>query len=143
MDERRDRRHEETMSGSEPRDGRPPTWNRLLQVALRSIHIMAMALVLGALPFGLGFAQLKVPVLMTVASGVALFALDLAKDPRVLLQGSGVAVLAKLVLLGCGHLWPAQQLAFYLAATAVASVGSHMPGRWRHYSLLERKVIMP
>lgn len=131
------------MNRSDTRDDRPPTWTRLLQVALRSIHIMAMALVLGALPFGLGFAQLKVPILMTVASGVALFALDLTKDPRVLFHGCGIAVLAKLALLGCGHLWPSQQLAFYLAATAVASVGSHMPGRWRHYSLLERKVMMP
>ena len=124
-------------------DDRPPTWTRLLQVALRSIHIMAMALVLGALPYGPGFPQLKIPILLTVGSGVALFVLDLTKDPAVLLQGSGVAVLAKLALLGCAFLWPTQQLAFYLAATAVASVGSHMPRRWRHYSLLERKVMMP
>lgn len=113
-------------------DLRPPSPHRLLQVAFRTIHILAMALLLGALPYGLGWPQLKVPILMTVGSGVALFALDLVKDWRVLLQGSGLLVLVKLALLGCGHLWPGQRLAWYLAAAAVASVGSHMPGRWRH-----------
>lgn len=128
------------MGGRDHPDGGHPSITRLLQVALRTIHILSMALVLGALPFGAGFAQLRTPVLMTVGSGLALFALDLAKSPRILLQGSGVAVLAKLALLGCGHLWPGQQLAWYLAATAVASVGSHMPGRWRHFDFRLGKV---
>lgn len=112
----------------------PPTVTRLLQVAFRTVHILAMALLLGALPFGAGWPQLKVPIVMTVASGVALFVMDLAKDWRVLLQGSGLLVLVKLALLGGGHLWPDQRLAWYLAAAAVASIGSHMPGRWRHGS---------
>ena len=129
------------MVGRDKPDSGPPSRSRLLQVALRTIHILSMALVLGALPFGAGFAQLRIPVLMTVASGLALFAIDLAKSPQVLLQGSGVAVLAKLALLACGHLWPSQQLAWYLAATAVASVGSHMPGRWRHYDFRLRRVM--
>ena len=131
------------MGGRDNPDGGPPSRTRLLQVALRTVHILAMALVLGALPFGAGQAQLRVPILMTVASGALLFALDLAKDPRILLQGSGVAVLAKLALLGCGLLWPAQRLAWYLAATAVASVGSHMPGSWRHHDFRPRRVIQP
>jgi len=131
------------MGEPDRKNDQPPSWSRLLQVVLRTIHIMAMALVLGALPYGLGFQELRVPVLMAVASGLALFGFDLAKSPQVLLQGSGIAVLVKLTLLGCGHLWPAERLAWYLAATAVASVGSHMPGRWRHYSLLERKVVLP
>ncbi len=123
----------ETRGGT---DAGPPTPARLLQVAFRTIHILAMAMVLGALPFGAGWTQLRVPILMTLASGVVLFGLDLAKDPRVLVQGSGVAVLLKLALLGCGLLWPGQRFAWYLAATAVASVGSHMPGRWRHHCFL-------
>lgn len=117
-------------------DGGPPSRTRLLQVGLRTVHLLAMALVLGALPFGAGFAQLRVPILLTVASGLGMFALDLAKDPRILAQGSGAAVLLKLALLGCGQLLPDQRLAWYLAATAVASVGSHMPASWRHFELL-------
>lgn len=131
------------MGGFDPQNGKPPSATRLAQVVLRTIHVLAMALLLGALPFGAGFQQLRIPILLTVASGLALFALDLAKSPQVLFQGSGIAVLVKLALLGCGQLWPGQRLAWYLAATAVASVGSHMPGTWRHYSLLQRKVMKP
>lgn len=131
------------MGGTDLQNSRPPSATRLLQVALRTVHIMAMALLLGALPFGAGFEQLQVAILLTVGSGLALFALDLAKSPQVLFQGSGIAVLVKLALLGCGHLWPGQRIAWYLAATAVASIGSHMPGRWRHYSLLHHKVMNP
>lgn len=117
-------------------DQRPPSLHRLLQVVFRTVHIVAMAMLLGALPYETDWSQLRVALLTTVVSGVALFALDLAKDPRVVFQGSSVMLLLKLALLGGGQLWPGQRLAWYLAAAAVASVGSHMPGYWRHRSLL-------
>jgi hypothetical protein len=100
-----------------------------------------MALVVGAIPFGADFAALRLPILLTLASGILLFAVDLARDLGILVQGSGVAVLVKLGLLGLGVLQPADRLAWYLAATLVASVGSHMPGSWRHFSFLEWKVM--
>ncbi|NTV75289.1 MAG: hypothetical protein HGA66_13925 [Holophaga sp.] len=50
-------------------------------------------------------------------------------------------MLLKLALLGLGNLVPQQRLGWYLAATAVASIGSHMPGNWRHFSLIHGKVI--
>lgn len=117
------------------------SWARPVQLALRSVHIAAMAMVLGAIPFGAEFAALKVPILLTLASGTLLFAIDLARDLGILVQGSGMAVLLKLVLLALGALQPASRLPWYLAATLVASVGSHMPGDWRHFSFLRWKVL--
>ena len=116
-------------------------WARPVQLVLRSLHLAAMALVVGALPFGAGHEALRWPILATVASGCLLFAIDLARDLGILLQGSGVAVLVKLGLLGCGLLQPAHRLPWYLAATLVASVGSHMPGAWRHFSFRTWKVV--
>jgi hypothetical protein len=116
-------------------------WARPAQLVLRSLHIAAMAMVVGALPFGAPFEALRLPILLTLASGVLLFAIDLARDLAILSQGSGVAVLLKLGLLGLGALQPADRLPWYLAATLVASVGSHMPGSWRHYSFLQGKVM--
>ncbi len=116
-------------------------WARPAQLLLRSVHIAAMALVVGALPFGADFQALRLPILATLASGVLLFAIDLAKDAGMLVQGSGVAVLVKLALLGAGVLQPTHRLPWYLAATLVASVGSHMPGAWRHYSFRTWKVV--
>jgi hypothetical protein len=99
-----------------------------------------MAMILGGLPFGADFRTLKAAILLTVLSGAALLAIDLAKDAAFLVQGSGVALLLKLGLLGLGLLQPAARLPWYLAATLVASVGSHMPGTWRHFSFISWKV---
>ncbi|GLH75000.1 hypothetical protein GETHLI_35030 [Geothrix limicola] len=116
-------------------------WARPVQLVLRSLHLAAMALVVGGLPFGADFHALRGAILVTVATGFLLFAIDLAKDLAILTQGSGVAVLVKLGLLGMGLLQPASRLTWYLAATLVASVGSHMPGSWRHFSFLTWKVV--
>jgi len=112
-----------------------------VQLALRSLHIAGMALVVGGLPFGGSFETLRGPILITLLSGVLLFAIDLARDAAVLVQGSGVAMLLKLGLLGLGVLQPAQRLPWYLAATLVASIGAHMPGAWRHFSFVTWKVV--
>ena len=118
-------------------------WARPVQLILRSLHLAAMALVVGGIPFGADYQALRGPILLTVGSGLLLFAVDLAKDLAILTQGSGVAVLVKLGLLGVGALQPAARLPWYLAATLVASVGSHMPGSWRHFSFLQWKVMRP
>ncbi len=116
-------------------------WARPVQLLLRSVHIAAMALVVGAIPFGADYQALRGPILATLLSGILLFAIDLARDAAILIQGSGLAVLLKLGLLGLGSVQPSHRLPWYLAATLVASVGSHMPGAWRHFSFLTGKVV--
>jgi len=115
-------------------------WSRAAQVGLRTVHIMAMGLVLGGLALGAGFERLKISIAATVCSGMLLLLLDLAKGSSALHQGSGVAVVLKLLLLGAGNLFPQARLEWYLAATAVASIGSHMPASWRHFSFLHGRV---
>lgn len=122
-----------------PEAPRSFAWARPAQLVLRSLHIAAMALVVGGLPFGADFQTLRRSILLTVVTGVLLLAIDLAKDAAFLVQGSGIAVLVKLGLLGMGLLQPAARLPWYLAATMVASIGSHMPGAWRHVSILTWK----
>jgi hypothetical protein len=84
---------------------------------------------------------LVLPVALTIASGLLLLGIDLWKSGAYLYQGNGAAVLLKLALLGLGQSVPAARLEWYLAATAVASIGSHMPKTWRHWSLLDRRVM--
>ena len=116
-------------------------WVRAAQVAFRTLHVVAMALVLGGVAFGAPEERLRAPMAWTIASGVLLLAVELARSGVFLYQGAGVATLLKLALVGLGFHWPAARLALYLAATVVASVGSHMNGRWRHYSFLDGKVL--
>ena len=114
---------------------------RALQVLLRSLHIVAMALVLGGLAQGGTHETLWTPIVITLVSGVFLLVLDLSQGSLVISQGSGFAALLKLALLGLGNAFPAARLPFYLAATLVASIGSHMAANWRHFSLVTWKVI--
>ena len=123
--------------------GKRLPWARPVQVALRTAHIMAMGLVLGGLALGAGLERLKGAVLATVVSGLLLLALDLAKGSSALTQASGATVLLKLLMLGLGNLFPGVRLEWYLAATAVASIGSHMPASWRHFSWVRWKVVGP
>ncbi|BDU75164.1 hypothetical protein [Mesoterricola sediminis] len=114
---------------------------RLLQVGLRSAHIAAMGVLLGGLAFGLGRPRLDAAILGALASGLGLLLLDLWSGSTALTQGSGAAVILKLLLLGMGNLFPDHRFGWYLAATFVASIGAHMPGSLRHFSWTEGRVI--
>ena len=124
-----------------PEEPRKLPWGRPLQVGFRTVHIIAMAMVLGGLARGGTHATLLPWILATLLSGALLLGVDVWKSGRFLVQGAGVAVLLKLALLGLGNLFPGSRLEWYLAATAVASVGSHMVSPWRHFSVLEWRVV--
>jgi hypothetical protein len=116
-----------------PAEPRKLSWGRSAQIILRTIHIVAMGMVLGGLARGGTRETLLVWILATVSSGVLLLSVDLLKSCAFLAQGAGVAVLLKLSLLGLGNLFPESRLGWYLAATALASIGSHMTSSWRHF----------
>ena len=124
-----------------PRPARTFRGLRACQVAARTVHVAAMGLVLGGVAFRAPEEALQVPIALTIASGLGLLGIDLWKSGDYLFQGNGLAVLLKLALLGLGLLIPGARLEWYLAAAAVASVGSHMPRAWRHWSFLERRVL--
>ncbi len=116
-------------------------WARPVQLLLRTVHIVAMALVLGGVAFRVPEPAFAIPIVLTVASGVLLLAVDLARSGVFLYLAAGFAVHLKLILLLLGNVFPEARLAFYLAATVVASVGSHMSGPFRHYSFVHRRVL--
>ena len=116
-------------------------WARPVQVVLRTVHVAAMALLLGGLAFDVPDARLHAAGAVTVASGVGLLAVELAKTGVFLYTGAGVASILKLALLALGLAFPVARFELYLAATLLASVGSHMSGRLRHYSLRDGRTL--
>jgi hypothetical protein len=58
-----------------------------------------------------------------------------------LFEGWGLMLLAKLGLLCALGLVSRARLPILLAVVALAAIGSHMPRRWRHFSILHRKVM--
>lgn len=118
-----------------------PPWGRPLQIGVRTIHIIAMGVVLGGVAMGGTYENLRTWIIATILSGLLLLTFDLWKSCLFLAQGAGVVVLLKLALLGLGNLFPAARFEWYVAATALASVGSHMVSSWRHFSFLEWRVV--
>lgn len=117
------------------------SWARPVQLLLRTIHIASMALVLGGVAFRAPEATFRVPIVLTIASGILLLAVDVARSGVYLYLAAGLAVHLKLVLLLLGNLFPEARLGLYLAATVVASVGSHMSGPFRHYSFFHGRAL--
>ena len=128
-----------TPAGTLPivKSGKPPKppYARPIEVGLRSAHIVAMALVLGGIPKGGTFETLRAPIFATLATGLLLLLACMRWGCFNLSQGAGWALLLKLGFLGLGNVFEAARLPCYAVAAFIASIGSHMPSSWRHFSL--------
>lgn len=114
---------------------------RAFNIALRTAHLGAMGVLLGGHAFDVTPDRLKVSLWLTVGTGVALAAIE--AGPRLLWfhQGRGLVTMAKVALICAVPLAWDYRLPILLAAVVVASVGSHMPARYRYYSVVHRQVI--
>jgi len=129
---------------SEVNSQTPPSTNehsstrRWLTVLLRSMHIVTTAIVLGGVFFGAKHGEIYIAIWAAILSGFLMLFADIYKSPRILVQGSGLFSLLKLAFLGTGFfMLPGHRFYWYMGATIIASVGSHMPGAVRHFDLLE------
>jgi hypothetical protein len=114
---------------------------RSLNIALRTAHIAAMGVLLGGHAFGVAPERLMVALWLTVGTGVALAAVESGLRSLWLHQGRGFMTMVKLVLLCVIPLAWDHRLPILLVVVVIASVGSHMPGRFRYYSVVFREVI--
>ena len=87
---------------------------RAWNVGLRTLHLMAFGVLLGGHFWGVQADLLYPSLAITVASGAALMGLELYQSAH-----------------------------WLFLVVAVASVGAHMPARYRHYSVLHRRVLLP
>jgi len=107
---------------------------RALSVAFRTAHLATFGVLLGGHVLGVEPARLTPFLVGTAVSGVLLVMLDLASTCEWVFEGRGLAVAAKLGILALvPWLWE-QRVLLLLLVVVVASVGAHMPGRFRHRS---------
>lgn len=121
---------------------RPQSGTRSLSIALRTLHLASFGILLGGHAFAIEADRLLPALYLTIASGAGLIALELYVFGLYwLFLGKGIMVLLKLaMLLAVPFLWEYRVLLLFLVV-AIASVGSHMPARYRHYSFLHRRVL--
>lgn len=114
---------------------------RAFNIGFRTVHIAAIGILLGGHAFDVSEDRLQPMLWLSVATGLALIFLEAFPSCRWFYQGRGVMVLLKLGLLASiPFLWD-YRLPILLIIVAIASVGSHMPGRFRYYSLIHRRVL--
>ena len=113
---------------------------RSLNIILRTAHIAAMGILLGGHAFGVLRERLLLSLWLTIGTGVALAVVEAGPSLVWFHQGRGLMTLAKLVLLCITPFWWDYRLAVLLVVVVIASVGSHMPARFRYYSALRREI---
>ena len=114
---------------------------RVLNIGFRTAHLGAMGVLLGGHAFDLAPERLTVSLWLTVGTGLALATVESGRRLLWLHQGRGLMTMVKLALLCLVPLAWDYRLPILLAVVVLASVGSHMPARFRYYSVLHRQVI--
>ena len=113
-------------------------WN----IALRTAHIAAMGVLLGGHAFDVESERLVSVLWLSVGSGVLLAVVEAGSKWLLYLQQlRSWFTFFKLGLLMLVPLAWDQRLPILLVVVVLGSVGSHMPARFRHYSVPAGKVL--
>jgi hypothetical protein len=114
---------------------------RFYKVTLRTAHLMAISVLVGGHAFSAPVSALRPLLYVAIATGAGMILLEAGPNLHFVFEGWGLLLLAKLVLLCWIPFAWEQRFPILLVVVAIASIGSHMPARFRHYSLLYRRVI--
>jgi hypothetical protein len=117
---------------------------RAWSITFRTLHLAAFGVLLGGHAFAVDAEKLLPSLWLTILSGIGLIALEVYTQGLYwLFLGKGIMVLVKLgLLLAVPFFWESRVL-LLLLVVGIASVGSHMPARFRHYSFLHGRVMGP
>lgn len=125
----------------EPRRRLPHS--RWVNVVSRTVHLSATGTLLGGHVFGVGAETLLPWLWVAIASGAVMLGLELYTSFDWLTQIGGLAVVLKLALLCVIPFAWSARVPILFAVVAIAGVGSHMSGKYRHYSLLYGRSTRP
>jgi hypothetical protein len=123
------------------RDASRSPWERAIGVALRTAHLGAMALLVGAQHFAAPEASLRLWRILTAATGVALLVSEVSHSRHWIHQARGVITIAHVAVLASVLVWGGLGRSATLAALTIGSIGSHLPRAVRKWSLLRRSVL--
>ncbi len=124
-----------------PPSPRTLPFNRGISIGFRTLHLMASSVLLGGHAFDVDPERLVVMLYLTVGSGLGLVLLELYRSCDWVYQGMGVLVVVKVAITALAGLWWGARMPLLLLVLTLGSVGSHMPARYRHYSLLHGRVL--
>lgn len=114
---------------------------RAISIMFRTVHIAAIGILLGGHVFEVAEDRLLVWLYLSLISGAGLIGIEVYSSCKWIYQAKGVMVLVKMMLTASVLAFWEQRVWLLLAVLIIGSVGSHMPGRFRYYSFVHRRVI--
>jgi len=115
--------------------------SRFCKIALRTVHLMAISVLVGGHAFGAPKHALLPWLYAAIVTGAGMIFFEAYPSMGFIFQGWGLMLFVKLALLCCiPFVWNAR-FPILLVVVAIASIASHMSGKLRHYSVLYRRVI--
>ena len=116
-------------------------YSRGLKIVFRTAHLVTSSVLFGGHVFDIAPERLILTLYFTIASGAGLIALELYGSCQWVYQGMGLLTEIKVLLLIAAGAWWDMRAPLLTLVVILGSVGSHMPARYRHYSLLHGRVL--
>lgn len=120
---------------------RRPAWMRVLDILLRTGHVGVAGILLGGFIFQVPLFDLQIWHNLTILTGLGLLLLELRHSLNWPHQVRGLIGIVHIGLPGLVHLFPAMVIPFTWATLATGGIGSHMPRKFRHWSIFYRRVV--
>ena len=116
-------------------------YRRYWSIGLRTVHLVAISILVGGHMFAAPVGLLRPWLDVAIATGAGLIVLEAYPTLHFLFEGWGLFLLLKLALLCAIPFAWNHSVPILIVVVVLASIGSHMPARFRHYSFLYGKVV--
>ena len=113
--------------------------SRAWNIALRTAHIGVTGMLLGGHFFGIAAGRVLPLLYMAILTGAALGIAEVYPNGRSVFEVRSLVIASKVLLLCLVPLLWNCRVAILMIVVGMASAGSHMPRRFRHYSVLEHQ----
>ena len=117
---------------------RPIPHARIWNIAFRTVHILAICMLVGGHAFNAPADQLRAFLYIAIASGIGMASVEAYPSFQSLFEGWGVLLFLKIAILCVVPFAWKYRFPLLIAVVIIGSVGSHMPKKLRHYSLLQK-----
>lgn len=114
---------------------------RVLKIALRTAHLLAISVICGAVLLEANQATLHYYWLAAISTGIAMLLIDALSNLVWFVQVRGMIIGLKLLLLLTLPLAPGWGIPVIVVVMILSGIIAHAPGSWRYYSLWHGKVI--
>ena len=116
-------------------------WIRALDIIFRTAHVAVTSLLFGGAVFHVFPLELIAWDYAALGTGSALIILAIVHSRHWPYQVRGILVVLHVGLLGLVHFLPGMKTPLLTAILVVGMVGSHLPKKYRHWSILHRQVM--